>query len=205
MTSDRAAGRLALGAELVRVLLPHRPPFILVDTLEAFAPGEHAALVAAHHISPNEPVFAGHFPDLHLWPGVYTIEGLAQSCLLLRTLVDLEAAWTAGDGADGEFTTALRAWQQALGRLDGAPDPRLQSLRRRLADRAAAAPGARGGLLVAADVKLVHPVFAGQRLGYHVRLAHRVGRMQRFDVEAFVSGRQVARGALTVAMAGAAG
>src|SRR6185436_10703950 len=65
---------LDLGADLVRELLPHRPPF----------------LTASHSISANEPVFAGHFTDLYLWPGVYTIEGLAQCCLLLRMLMELE-------------------------------------------------------------------------------------------------------------------
>lgn len=185
-TATRTGIPLKLGADIVRQLLPHRPPFLFVDTVEAFSSGERPSLSAAHHISPNEPVFAGHFPDLYLWPGVYTIEGLAQSCLLLSVLLEVEGAFAVSFPdirAPGGPATVLRGWQQTP-------------------SRPGAAPERRGGLLVAADVKLVHPVFAGQRLDYHVQRMHVVDQMHRFDVQAIVAGRPVARGTLTVAMAG---
>jgi 3-hydroxymyristoyl/3-hydroxydecanoyl-(acyl carrier protein) dehydratase len=55
------------------------------------------------------------------------------------------------------------------------------------------------GLLASVEVKLLRPVFAGQRLEYLVVRTHEVGPMQRFSVEATVDGHRVASGELTVA------
>jgi 3-hydroxymyristoyl/3-hydroxydecanoyl-(acyl carrier protein) dehydratase len=57
----------------------------------------------------------------------------------------------------------------------------------------------RAGLLASVEVKLLRPVFAGQRLDYLVVRTHEVGSMQRFGVEAAVDGHRVAAGELTVA------
>jgi 3-hydroxyacyl-[acyl-carrier-protein] dehydratase len=195
--------QLGLGADLVRELLPHRPPFLFVDAVETFSSaGEMPFLTAAHAVSANEPVFGGHFPDLYLWPGVYTIEGLAQCCLLQRMLMELEAGWATKRPVE-EFAPALRAWQQSVttpGRPTG--DPRVKNLIRFFDEEAQGRRGRTGGMLVAADVKLTHPVFAGQRLEYRVERRHVVGPMFRFGVEASVAGRGVAKGNLTVAMVG---
>ena len=42
-------------------ILPHRQPFLLIDTVEELVPGERA--VAKKCVSYNEPYFAGHFPE----------------------------------------------------------------------------------------------------------------------------------------------
>lgn len=67
-------------------LLPHRPPLLLVDTVEGFDAAA-GTLIAHYRIPEDHPVFAGHFPGRPLWPGVYTIEGLAQSAGLLLGLL----------------------------------------------------------------------------------------------------------------------
>ena len=198
---------VGLGADLVREFLPHRPPFLFVDGVEEFSSsGGPPFLSASHCISPNEPVFAGHFPDRYLWPGVFTIEGLSQSCLLLRMLLEVEEGYLRNN-PNGSLTSALRAWQQEATRLGGPPterDPRMQRLSDRSRNGTVAGYRGGGGLLVAADVKLVHPVWAGQRLDYRVQRTHVVAPMNRFGVEATVGGRSVARGTLTLAMAPAA-
>ena len=58
-------------------------------------------------------------------------------------------------------------------------------------------PISRGGLAGAVDIKLLAPVFAGQRLDYRAVLSRVVDRLIRFEVEATVSGRTVAKGVLT--------
>jgi 3-hydroxyacyl-[acyl-carrier-protein] dehydratase len=74
-----------LDREGVQRLLPHRAPFLLVDGVDAL--GADAPELRAHKdILATEPVFAGHFPHRPIWPGVYTIEGLAQACALLGAL-----------------------------------------------------------------------------------------------------------------------
>lgn len=58
-------------------LLPHRPPFVFVHELIANAPGVSAD--CRTRFDPDDPMFAGHFPDNPLVPGVILTEALAQT------------------------------------------------------------------------------------------------------------------------------
>jgi 3-hydroxyacyl-[acyl-carrier-protein] dehydratase len=71
----------------VERLLPQRPPLLLVDRVLAASEGAEPRLVAALELHGDEAVFQGHFPGRPVWPGSYTIEGLAQSCALLGRLL----------------------------------------------------------------------------------------------------------------------
>ena len=66
-----------LSAKEIMEIIPHRQPFMLLDTIEELTPGIKA--VAKKCVSYNEPFFAGHFPQEPVMPGVLIIEALAQA------------------------------------------------------------------------------------------------------------------------------
>ena len=57
--------------------LPHRPPFVFVKKILACEPGLSAECET--EFSPDDPMFAGHFPGDPLLPGVILTEALAQT------------------------------------------------------------------------------------------------------------------------------
>ncbi len=66
-----------LSAKEIMEIIPHRQPFMLLDTVEELTPGVKA--VAKKCVSYNEPYFQGHFPKEPVMPGVLIIEALAQA------------------------------------------------------------------------------------------------------------------------------
>ena len=69
----------------IKELLPHRPPFLLVDRVFHI---EENAIGGIKNVSMNEPFFVGHFPEEPVMPGVLIIEALAQcsGILILNTV-----------------------------------------------------------------------------------------------------------------------
>jgi UDP-3-O-[3-hydroxymyristoyl] N-acetylglucosamine deacetylase/3-hydroxyacyl-[acyl-carrier-protein] dehydratase len=70
-------------------MLPHRPPFLLVDKIFELS---ETHVVGLKNVTMNEPFFVGHFPGAPVMPGVLQIEAMAQAggVLLLNTVPDPE-------------------------------------------------------------------------------------------------------------------
>jgi 3-hydroxyacyl-[acyl-carrier-protein] dehydratase len=69
-------GFFMLDSKQIQEIIPHRPPFLLVDRILELESGVRA--VGLKNVTINEPFFAGHFPQFPVMPGVLIIEALAQ-------------------------------------------------------------------------------------------------------------------------------
>ncbi len=74
---NQAITNTALDIEQIKLLLPHRAPFLFVERLTDIVANESA--VGWKAVSFNEPHFQGHFPEFAVMPGVLIIEALAQT------------------------------------------------------------------------------------------------------------------------------
>lgn len=69
--------------EMIKKVLPHRYPFLLVDRVLFHSYDEIKAL---KNVTANEPFFVGHFPELAVMPGVLQVEAMAQAAGLILAL-----------------------------------------------------------------------------------------------------------------------
>ncbi len=66
-----------LNKEEIKKIIPQREPFLMIDEVEEYVPGESA--VAYKNVSADEWYFKGHFPGNPIMPGVLITESLAQA------------------------------------------------------------------------------------------------------------------------------
>ncbi|GHV65064.1 3-hydroxyacyl-[acyl-carrier-protein] dehydratase FabZ [Bacteroidia bacterium] len=73
----------------IRKLLPHRPPFLLVDKIFTVTGN---AVIGCKNVTMNEPFFVGHFPEEPVMPGVLIVEAMSQcgGILVLNQVPDPE-------------------------------------------------------------------------------------------------------------------
>lgn len=78
-----------MGINEIKKMLPHRPPFLLIDKIFKLTKEE---VIGTKSVTMNEPFFRGHFPDEPVMPGVLIVEAMAQTggILILSSVPDPE-------------------------------------------------------------------------------------------------------------------
>lgn len=69
-----------IDSQIIKEILPHRYPILLVDRVLSMMDDE---IVAIKNVTINEPFFQGHFPAYPVMPGVLIMEALAQTAGVL--------------------------------------------------------------------------------------------------------------------------
>jgi 3-hydroxyacyl-[acyl-carrier-protein] dehydratase len=65
------------GRDAIEEILPHRPPFLLIDEVLELEPGKR--VVASRAVRADDWWFPGHFPERPVMPGVLIVEAMAQT------------------------------------------------------------------------------------------------------------------------------
>ena len=68
---------IALDHQQVMGILPHRDPMLLIDEVVSLEPMQR--IEAKLHIRPEWDIFRGHFPGSPIFPGVLSVECMAQA------------------------------------------------------------------------------------------------------------------------------
>ncbi len=170
--------QIVIGADVIAYLSGLKYPMIMVDRIINYS---QLSLIAERYVSANEHAFVGHFPNLKLWPGIYTLEGLRQACCLLHIIRKLEEA------------DLLKGLLELQNRQTFRPQIN-HEICQRVIDYL------KNNRIVDSDIysirtKLLEPVFAGSLIKYHCSRDN--NNCHLFFVNAMVNERMIAQGEIT--------
>ncbi|MDI1446917.1 hypothetical protein [Polyangium sp. 6x1] len=188
--SQTKTDALSLGAAVVMLLLPQRPPLLLVDRIEGYSRAPRPTLHAARAVSVNEPFFSAELPTPPVLPRSLALEGIVQAANLLQIFVAVQRELEAIGRSATELVSALRNADVGY-RLEPGFTPGLgEDI---LAAITMAGP-ARTGAIGASQLRFLRNVFPGDVLTYEVRLIREGADVQHFEAEVEVRGQPVAQG-----------
>lgn len=166
-----------IGADVIAYLTSVNHPMIMVDRIVHYN-SNPLLLIAERYVSANEPAFVGHFPNMKLWPGVFTLEGLRQACFLLYIVKELEEANLLHGLKELQKRQILRP--QIDHKLCQSVLDFLEARKMHDAD------------LYSTSIKFLEPVFAGSLITYHCMKDE--NDSDSWSVKALVEDRLIAKG-----------
>ncbi|MCB9638012.1 MAG: beta-hydroxyacyl-ACP dehydratase [Myxococcales bacterium] len=189
----RKKDELSLGPEIVQMILPQRRPFLMVDRIEAYKREPQGYVECSRCLSINEPFFGGHFPQVAVFPGALMLEGLCQASQILCTMTLYQRGMEEQGYDPSLLLEGLRNMERGF-RLEPGYQADLAEASLELTRKLRSG---NLGMTASTQIKFLHPVFAGEQVFYTSRLQKHIGDMWRFDVEAEVRDKVVAKGTVT--------
>lgn len=93
----------------IEQVLPHRRPFMFLESVDVLEPGKHAVGILTDLRDPDFDFLKGHFPDFRVVPGIIIMEALAE-------LLDVAAAsgFSEGDNKIGVLVEDRMRYRQMV-------------------------------------------------------------------------------------------
>ena len=179
-----------LGLDVIKQLLPHRNPFLMVDSIKGYKSSEKPILYAERKIRKTEPVF--HFSEKQTldWPFIYVLEGLGQSCNLLGILRAIELNFNSKDLA------AKDIFKLFTDNMDPGKESKVQqSITEDIIRKFA-----RIGMLASVDVEIVDQAKTGDLIQYEVEQTLSYAEFYHYSVNARTAEKTIIKGTMVGAL-----
>lgn len=176
---------------LITVLLPHRLPFLMVDTITSYKGGKNPSLLASYASTGKGLLHSTDNADDH-WPSMYVIEGLGQSCNLMIVIYALEKRLV-------ETGLKFNSMAEVLKRLmNDEPDEITRILKSAL-DQRLTETYSSVGFMGSAEMEITGSARPGQVVSYETRLSQAFGSLYYSTVRAYANNHLIARGVMVSA------
>jgi len=171
--------------------LPHRPPFLMVDSIISYKSGKNPSLLAEYAIKDEEPLCFKNDHEDH-WPSMNIMEGLGQSCNLLIVIYALERRLV-------QAAHRINSMDEVFRKLvDKESDEATEFLKHILQQRLVETHS-NIGFMGAADMEIIGHAGRGQSISYEVQLNQVFGTLFHLAVKAYTNNKLIARGTLVSA------
>ena len=173
---------------LIERLLPHRPPFLMIDSVNSYTSGHNPSLFADLIIRSSDPLFSGD-ETVKFWPSMYVIEGLGQCCNLLSVISTIEQRLRNKGYHSINMEAVLRV-------LESNKNDNITNILTKILEPDAMETMSRIGLLGSVEIKISGRASMGQSLLYKVQQSQMYGALSYFKAYAFIGENQIAYGTL---------
>lgn len=168
-----------ISRNIIEQILPHKPPFLMVDRISEYNYGRIPGLTAECRINNSLPAYLCEKGKSYL-PSVYIIEGLGQSCNLLSVFLALETTFK-------EENTHIK---EKLNHINSIYSAKANSK----VESGVLKTLSMIGLLASVEVEFLERVFIGDILTYQIEQQKVIGNLSHFRVNALVKNQTVAKG-----------
>jgi len=173
------------------MILPHRQPFLMVDSIISHKSGKNPSLIANYTIKNKEPLCFSSESDDH-WPSMYVMEGLGQSCNLLIVISALELGLM-------KANYKISSMDDVFSRLMNKKTDVVTEILKDILHQRQTETFSSIGFMGAANMEITGHARRGQSISYEVQLNQSFGSLFHSVVKAYTDSKLIAHGTMVSA------
>ena len=176
---------------LITILLPHRLPFLMVDSITLYRAGKNPSLLANYEIPGRGQLCSTGEADDH-WPSMYIIEGLGQCCNLMIVISAVEKRLV-------EAGLKFNSMGEVLKKLINDEPDEITCILKSALNQRLMEPYSSVGFVGSAEMEIIGYARQGQVVSYETQLNQVFGSLYYSTVRAYTNNNLIARGTMVSA------